>query len=264
LKASDGKKEFNLVYGGTGLDRDAGVRKLAIRTAKKVRKKAKKKRRKSSSSQGSTSMSSSTTTSEEVIDVELFEGQRESHRIWKKAPGALALATIAEAQPEPFNQARDSAGHSDGLLALFDGPVLPEQPSARYDSRAIQGIPSLGHDGGSPVERGGGQGLRLGLPKAEFIGELCQGSDAGHLPQLGAVATRANFPGDETQQAGRLTAEELKIQHKTRYLSPGKGGEASSHYTGGKKGKTKGDGKKGKGDHKGTRQGKEEDKEKSA
>jgi hypothetical protein len=101
LKASDGKKEFNLVYGGTGLDRDAGVRKLAIRTAKKVRKKAKKKRRKSSSSQGSTSMSSSTTTSEEVIDVELFEGQRESHRIWKKAPGALALATIAEAQPEP-------------------------------------------------------------------------------------------------------------------------------------------------------------------
>lgn len=68
----------------------------------------------------------------------------------------------------------------------------------------------------------------------------------------------------KTQQAGRLTAEELKIQHKTRYLSPGKGGEASSHYTGGKKGKTKGDGKKGKGDHKGTRKGKEEDKEKSA
>ena len=33
-----------------------------------------------------------------MVNTELFEGQRESHKLWKKAPGTLAVATVLEAQ----------------------------------------------------------------------------------------------------------------------------------------------------------------------
>ena len=98
IKGSSGKKDLKVVFGGTGLDPDPEVRKNVIRTARKVRKKAKKKRRRLSS-EGSTSTSSTSSTSDEImIDSEVFEGQRESQRLWKRTPGALALSTILEAQ----------------------------------------------------------------------------------------------------------------------------------------------------------------------
>ena len=43
----------------------------------------------------------------------------------------------------------------------------------------------------------------------------------------------------ETQQASKLSTEEFKLQQKTRYPTQGKGGESSSAYPGGKRGRPK-------------------------
>ena len=98
VKAGDGKKDTSLVFSGTGLDPDPDMRKRVIKVAKKLRRKIKKRKRRSSSSASTSGSTSSTSSSGVVVDAELFDGQRENHRLWKRTPGALALGTILEVQ----------------------------------------------------------------------------------------------------------------------------------------------------------------------
>lgn len=265
LKASDGKKELSVIFGGTGLDPNPTVRKVAVRTAKKVRKKTKKKKKRSSSSKESSTGTSSSLSSEEVIDMELFEGQRETQRLWKKTPGTLGLTTVLEAQQSlltrlGFQPDVSSAALPPIMVQYYRAHLQPVMsPALSRESYHWAVLMDLLLQG--EVARG----VDLAAQRLKSLESYAKGValDVSRNMELLPPEKSLLASATETQLASKLSTEEMKLQQKTRYPSGGKGGESSSAYPGGKKGKSKGDGKKGKGDYKGPRKGKEEEKEKA-
>ena len=267
LKASSAKKDLSLVFGGTGLDPDPSVRRLAIRRAKKVRKKLKKKRRRSSSSsKESTSMSSTSSSSEVMVDTELFEGQRETHKLWKRAPGTLSVATVLEAQQSLLTRQGYQPDATSGALP----PILVQYYRAHLQPVMTPALSREAHHWSLLVDlllKGEiARGCDLACQRLKSLEAYAKGVVLDISRQLELVPPeKASLTSlTETNQAGKLAQEESKVMQRVRYTGTGKGGEASTSAPGGKKGKQKGDGKKGKTDYKGQRKGKEEVRDKAA
>jgi len=263
-KATDGRKALDAVFGGTGLDPDPAVRKKVVKKAKRIRKRGKKKRRRSSTSGSNSSGSTSSSDSEVLVDVEVFEGERESHRLWKRTPGALTLATVMEAQQTLLTrQGVHPEIHKTAippiLVQYFRGHLQPQMgPALSRESHHWSMLVDLLLQG--EVARA----CDLACQRLKSLESYSKGVTldiARNLelvpPEKTSLASRT-----ETSLAGRLASEEQKVNAKTRY--PGKGGETSQVPPGERKGKGKGDGKKGKYPAKGGKKGKEEEKEKQA
>eukprot|EP00435_Cladocopium_sp_Y103_P065549 s527_g27.t1 len=218
VKASAGKKELSLIYGGTGMDPDPTVRKQVIRKAKKVRKRGKKKRRRSSSSGSSSSLSTSSTSSEVIPEVDIFEGEKDSQRLWKRTPGALTLATILEAQQSLLTR--------QGVHPEVHKTALPPIMTQYYRSnlQPIMG-PALSRECHHwalmldlLLQGEAARAADLGCQRLKSLESYARGTTldvARHLelvpPEKPALAGQA-----ETSQAGKLALEESKIHAKTR------------------------------------------------
>ena len=264
LKASDGKKAVATVFSGTGLDPDPGVRKLAIKAAKKVRKKGKKKRRRSSSSATSSSATSSSASSEEVMGTEIFQGQRENLKLWKKVPGALSLSTIVEAQQSLLTrqgiQPDVSTAELPALMVQYYRSSLQPtmSPALSRESHHWASLIDL------LVQGDVARACDLACQRLKALESYSRGVTLEIARQLELIpAERPSLASQtETQQAGRLALEEQKVAQKTRFA--GKGLDATPGFYKGGKGKTKGDGKRSKGDSKGGKKGKEEEKDRAS
>ena len=262
IRGSAGKKELDQLFGGTALDPDPSVRRQALKKAKKVKKKSKKKKKKKGSGTGSSSSSSSSaSTSSQAATVEIFDGEREAHRLWRRTPGSLALVTIMEAQQHLLTRLGVRPDVETGELP----PILTQ-----YFRASLQPVmsPALS---------------RESLHWATLVDLLLQGETARatdlacqRLKGLEAYAKGVHIdvsrrleliPGEkesltrpsEVSQAGKEVAEEDKVHKRTRTEGKGK---SDTSFWGGKKG-GKGDGKKGKNDKKGDAKGKDEGKQKA-
>lgn len=259
LKASDGRKSLELVFGGTGLDPEPSVRRAAVKRARRLRKESKKKRRRSSSSSTSSTSSSSTSSDGLMIDSEIFEGQKETQRIWRRAPGTLCLSTVLEAQQTLLTrQGIQPEVHKGPLPAImvqyFRGNLRPIMtPALQRESHHWSMLLDLLVQG--EIARG------CDLKSLESYARGVTLDITRHLELV--PAERASLAtATETNLAGKQATEESKLQAKTRY--PGKGSEAPPYHSQGKKGKAKGDGKKGRGDGKTQKKGKEDDRDKAS
>eukprot|EP00435_Cladocopium_sp_Y103_P025411 s123_g6.t1 len=262
VKASAGKKDLTAVYGGTGIDPDPAVRKLVLKKAKRLRKRGKKKRKRSTESETSSTSSATTTSSEDLPELDLFEGERDTQRLWKKTPGALTLATVIEAQQSLLTrQGVHPEIHQSSLPPIMTQYYRTTlQPAMRpalsrechhwsmMVDLLLQGEPARAAD--------------LGCQRLKSLEAYSRGVHLEVSRNLELVPPeRSSLAGQaETSQAGKLAAEESKVASKTRYS--GKGGEGMTPPPAGQKGKTKGDGKKGKSNLKGGKKGKDEEKEK--
>ena len=263
-RGSSGKKDLTSVYGGTGLDPDPAVRKLTIRKARRIRKRGRKKKKRSSSSKSMSSSTSSSSSSMNLVDTEIFEGEKVSHKLWKRTPGALSLATIIEAQQTLLTRQGVHPDVHSGQLP----PIMVQYYRANLQPTMGPALSRESHHWAMLVDllvQGEiARGCDLACQRLKSLESFSKGvalDVSRHLelvPQDKASLTTAT----EQTVAGKIASEEQKLHSKTRY--PGKGAESSYGAPGRKKGKVKGDGKKGKGDHKGNRKGKDEDKEKTA
>ena len=98
IRAADGRKKLKVLYEGTALNPDLETRKAAMKKAKRMKKKGKKKKKKKKSSGESSGSYSSSSSTTEATGAEIFDGEREVQRLWRRSPGALGLLTILEAQ----------------------------------------------------------------------------------------------------------------------------------------------------------------------
>ena len=265
VKASDGKEDLAMIYAGTGLDPSPDVRRAVVRKARKVRKQTKKRKKKDSSTSSPSSSTSSSSSSEMLIESELFEGQRESQKIWRRTPGALALGTVLEAQQALLTrQGVQPEVHRGPLppimVQYYRGQLQPSMtPALSRESHHWSTLVDLLLQG--EVARG----VDLACQRLKSLEGYAKGVTLDVTRQMELVPhEKASLATQtETTKAGRYAEEENKAAHKTRYA--GKGGEPSgSYFGGGKKGKSKGDGKKGKAEGKNSRKGKEEEREKAA
>lgn len=93
-KKVQGTKDLKVVFGKTGLDPNALVRKRMMRRAKKVAKK--KSRKDSSSTSGSTGSEGSDTQEDEGSSI--FGEEARIKTVWSRIPGALTMQTLNQMQ----------------------------------------------------------------------------------------------------------------------------------------------------------------------
>ena len=176
IRSSAGKKGLQEVYGGTGLDPDPDIRKAVIRKAKKVRKSGKKKKKKKKDSSSSSSTSTSTSSTSLAANLELFEGEIETQRIWRRTPGALAFATVAEAQQSLLTRQGIHPDASSGTVP----PILLQYYRTTLQPTMTPALSREAHHWAMMLDllfQGDiCQGSRFRLPKVEVLGGLCKRS----------------------------------------------------------------------------------------
>ena len=199
-----------------------------------------------------------------MLDSEIFEGQKETQRIWKRAPGTLCLSAILEAQQTLLTRQGIQPEVYKGplpaiMVQYFRGNLQPHMtPALQRESHHWAMLLDL-------LIRGEvARGCDLAAQRLKSLESYARGVTLDitrHLelvPNERATLTTAT----ETNLAGKQATEESKLQAKTRYS--GKGAETTPYQFQGKKGKAKGDGKKGRGDGKNQRKGKEDEKDRAS
>ena len=263
-RASEARKDLTAVFGATGLDPDPAIRKQVVRAAKKVRKKAKKKSKKSSSSKGSSRSSTTSSSSDLMLDTEIFEGQRESQKLWRKTPGALSLATLVEAQQNLLTR----QGIQPDVTSANIPPLMVQYFRANMQGSMTPALARESHHWAMLIDlllKGEiARGCDLACQRLKSLESYSRGTllDISRNLELLPPERASLTTQTEAAKAGKLAAEETKFNQRTRFS--GKGAEASGGAYGGKKGKSKGEGKKGKTDGKAPKKGKEDDSQKAA
>lgn len=94
------RKPLDLMFGGTGLDPDSKRRRKIMKKARKVGQGKKRKKKKKSGSSGSKSSrsSSSRSSGDEEPGAALFTSDKKVKVVWRRYPGALTAASLAEAK----------------------------------------------------------------------------------------------------------------------------------------------------------------------
>ena len=244
------QKELAAVYGTTGLDPDAKVRK---RLLKRLKKKIKKKKGSSAESSGSSleeeaSQASSLASSESG---EIFEEAQKVRTIARKAPGLLTYGTVKEMQRQLLTSAGDGVVAGASFRSSDCTAVLSDAAGQPPVWRGCQGGPDIvmGHRLGAPRKDGSSDGYLESAPE-----ELGAGSKWRQL----VSCTTSRSCADGTRAAvkqGRSPSSCKRRQRRAKNQADGKGkrqgkGEYSnpSWRVGGKsepKGKDRGKGKKG-------------------
>lgn len=195
--------------------------------------------------------------------MELFEGQRESQRLWKKTPGTLPCCG---GSTKPADSVGVSTGCEFSSFASNHGAILSSSSTTCDEPGSVQGILSLGGTDGPTTSRRSCSWSRPGSAKTEEFGKLRQRSSFGHQPELGTLAPGEILVGVGNRDTAGLQAVERRdeVAAEDKVSLRGKRRRSFLGVSRGKKGKSKGDGKKGKGDYKGPQKGKEEEKEKAS
>ena len=252
IKSSSGKKALEEVFGGTALDPLPNIRKLALKKAKKVKKKGKKKKKKSSSGSKESSSSGSSSSSQ-LLDVEIFEGEREANLLWRRAPGALSLITIMEAQQHLLTRLGVRPDVAKGELP----PILTQ-----YYRASLQPVmtPALSRESmhwasliDLLLQGEVARATDLACQRLKSLESYAKGVqlDISRRLELIPAEKESLTRASEISKAGKETMEEEKLAKRTRFEG-GKGNKSEPSYWGGKQG-GKGNGKKGQkgGDQKG-------------
>ena len=248
----EGTKELTTIYGNTGLDPDPEIRRRIRKKAREITEKGRNKKR--SSSSGSSDSSSSSTGMSLEGDQELFEAPTPVQVVWKKYPGSLTSAMVAEARQSLLVQlgghATSSTTSVPPLMAQYarqclttgmQGPLLRETVhwSILLDLLLAGKIASAAD---------------LACQRLKTLEAVCKGVRADVLRAMELVPPEKSSLAStgELWRAGRHASEEVKVFNKVGGKESDKGKYKSKDRDKekGEKGKEKGKGKKDKKDKK--------------
>ena len=250
------RKGLDSLFGTTGLDPKAEVRRKVKKRARRVARRTRNKKRGSSSSDGSSS-SSSSPESCEVDDKDLFEPATSTQRVWKQCPGVLTMTMIAEAKEALLSQRGTPGEPMDGavpaiatqyvrqiLMPTMSGPVArePHHWGLLLDL-LLTGQVAAAAD--------------LGAQRLKALEGHAKGMKPELLRQLELVAQERPSLSSATEimKAGRQASEEQKVLQKASVRDgqdKGKGqwSEWRPRFEKGEKGGKADKGKKAKGEGK--------------
>ena len=244
------QKELAAVYGTTGLDPDAKVRK---RLLKRLKKKIKKKKGSSAESSGSSleeeaSQASSLASSESG---EIFEEAQKVRTIARKAPGLLTYGTVKEMQRQLLTSAGTVWSQERASVPPIALQYYRTQLANRLSGGAAREALTLSWAIDLALQGKMAQAtdtLSQRLKSLELVASGASWSVAQRVEvvpmERGRLSSRA-----EAQAAAKEDKEELKTRQMAKGKDKGKGEYSNPSWrVGGKsepKGKDRGKGKKG-------------------